>query len=166
MRVAAYTRVSLGQPDNLKVRLEEIRQLVGGRGWQVVGIYSDLPSGRRGDRSAFRQLLADAARGKFDAVVVPRFDEVAQSLRQLVRTFERFRRRRLAVFFLEENIDTAAPTGALVYHVMAAVGQFERRLHREHIRVGLARARSLGRRVGRPPAQVDPAEGDGSGRQG
>ncbi len=63
MRAAAYARVSTGKQD-----LEEIRQFVGRQGWTLIATYSDVASGAREDRTDFRRLLADAAKGKFEIV--------------------------------------------------------------------------------------------------
>ena len=54
----------------------------------------------------------------------------------------------------DPGFDTTTPQGELVFHVLAAVGQFERELIRERIRAGLARAKRCPRkgkkRPGRP----------------
>jgi DNA invertase Pin-like site-specific DNA recombinase len=52
--------------------------------------------------------------------------------------------------WLQENIDTTTPGGRLVFHVFAALAEFERDLIHERTRAGLAAARARGRRGGRP----------------
>ncbi len=54
--------------------------------------------------------------------------------------------------------DTSTPAGELIFHVMAAIGQFERALIGDRIRSGLARARALGKSVGRPRTRVSPEQ--------
>jgi len=158
MKAAAYIRAPHDTPDDREGQLDDIRQFAVQPGWELVGIYTDPPSGRRPDRSSFRRLLADAEQRKFDVVIIQRFDRAAGSLRELVHAFEHFRRCGVAVAFVEEAIDTSTPAETLVWDIMRAVGQFERRLTSARIRSGLARARALGRRVGRPPADIDPAD--------
>jgi hypothetical protein len=51
---------------------------------------------------------------------------------------------------LQEQIDTTTPGGKLVFHVFAALAEFERDLVRERTSAGLAAARARGRRGGRP----------------
>jgi DNA invertase Pin-like site-specific DNA recombinase len=51
---------------------------------------------------------------------------------------------------LQESIDTTTPGGKLVFHVFAALAEFERDLIRERTSAGLAAARARGRRGGRP----------------
>jgi hypothetical protein len=51
---------------------------------------------------------------------------------------------------LQESIGTTTPGGRLVFHVFAALAEFERDLIRERTHAGLAAARARGRRGGRP----------------
>jgi DNA invertase Pin-like site-specific DNA recombinase len=52
---------------------------------------------------------------------------------------------------LQESIDTTTPGGKLIFHVFAALAEFERDLIRERASAGLAAARARGRHGGRPP---------------
>ncbi len=52
---------------------------------------------------------------------------------------------------LQENIDTTTATGRLVFHVLAALAEFERDLIRERTQAGLSAARARGRLGGRKP---------------
>ena len=58
---------------------------------------------------------------------------------------------------LQEAIDTTTPGGKLVFHVFAALAEFERDLIRERTTAGLAAARARGRHGGRPPV-LDPGQ--------
>ena len=64
---------------------------------------------------------------------------------------------------LTENIDTTTPGGRLVFHLFAALAEFERDLIRDRTKAGLAAARARGRLGGRPRAlsrdQVSAARG-------
>ncbi len=153
MKAAAYARVSTSKQD-LDVQIEEIRQFAAHKGRTLVATYSDVASGAREDRTDFRRLLADAAKGKFGIVIVQRFDRAARSVKQLVETLEHLRQCRVAFVSIKEDIDTSTPAGVLIFHVMAAIGQFERALIGDRIRSGLERARVLGTPLGRPRALV------------
>ncbi len=157
MKAAAYARVSTGKQD-LEVQLDEIRQFAARKGWTLVATYSDMASGAGEDRIDFRRLLVDAARGKLDVVIVQRFDRAARFVKQLVETLEHLRRCRAGFVSLKEDVDTSTPTGELIFHVMAAIGQFERALIGDRIRSGLERAKALGKVVGRPRARVSGAQ--------
>lgn len=56
---------------------------------------------------------------------------------------------------LQESIDATTPGGRLVFHVFAALAEFERDLIRERTQAGLAAARARGR-VGGRPASITP----------
>ena len=56
------------------------------------------------------------------------------------------------------GIDTTTPTGELLFNIVGAVAQFERDLIVERVRAGIAHARAMGKRIGRPLAVVDVAE--------
>jgi hypothetical protein len=53
---------------------------------------------------------------------------------------------------LQGAVDTTTPGGKLVFHVFAALAEFERDLIRERTAAGLAAARTRGPRGGRPSA--------------
>ena len=53
---------------------------------------------------------------------------------------------------LQEHIDTTSGVGKLVFHLFAALAEFERDLIRERTLAGLAAARARGKRGGRPKA--------------
>ena len=56
---------------------------------------------------------------------------------------------------IRDRIDTTTPTGRLVFHVFAALAEFERGIIRERTLAGLAAARARGQRGGRPKKMID-----------
>lgn len=86
-----------------------------------------------------------------------KLDRLARSVRQLVETAEDLAKREIGLRVLTQAIDTTSPGGRLVFHVFAAVAEFERELTLERTHAGLAQAKALGRRGGRKPA-MGPAE--------
>ena len=67
-----------------------------------------------------------------------------------VRSITGLAEREIGFRSLQEAIDTTTPGGKLVFHVFAALAEFERDLIRERTSAGLAAARARGRRGGRP----------------
>ena len=51
---------------------------------------------------------------------------------------------------LDQAIDTTTPAGRLLFHMLAAISEFERDLIRDRVLAGLRRARERGTRSGRP----------------
>jgi len=85
-----------------------------------------------------------------DTLVVRKLDRLGRSLRHLVDTVTGLAERGIGFRSLQESIDTTTPGGKLVFHVFAALAEFERDLIRERTAAGLAAARARGRRGGRP----------------
>jgi DNA invertase Pin-like site-specific DNA recombinase len=56
---------------------------------------------------------------------------------------------------LTENIDTSTAGGKLIFHIFAALAEFDRGVIRERTVAGLAAARSDGRYGGRRPSLSD-----------
>jgi DNA invertase Pin-like site-specific DNA recombinase len=50
----------------------------------------------------------------------------------------------------KQNINTATPSGRMVFGIFVALGEYEREMIRDRINAGLARARSEGKKLGRP----------------
>jgi len=71
-------------------------------------------------------------------------------LRHLVDTITALAERDVGFRSLQESIDTTTSGGRLVFHIFAALAEFERDLIRERTRAGLLAARARGRGGGRP----------------
>ena len=59
---------------------------------------------------------------------------------------------------LRDSIDLSSPSGVLMFQLIAAMSQFERRLIQERVRAGLQNAKRKGKRLGRRPVEVDLSE--------
>jgi DNA invertase Pin-like site-specific DNA recombinase len=88
---------------------------------------------------------------KNDILVVWRLDRLGRSLVHLVHTINDLEKRGIHFRSLTENIDTSSSGGRLVFHIMAAMAEFERNLISERTRAGMTVAKASGRNVGRPP---------------
>jgi hypothetical protein len=62
----------------------------------------------------------------------------------------------IAFISLGEGIDATTPAGKLQMHILGAIAEFERGLIVERVRAGLARAKALGKRLGRHPYAISP----------
>lgn len=86
-----------------------------------------------------------------DTLVVWRLDRLGRSVRHLIDQLHSLAERGIGFRSLQETIDTTSPGGRLVFHVFAALAEFERDLIRERTNAGLTAARARGRTGGRPP---------------
>ena len=80
---------------------------------------------------------------------------LARSLKQLIETVEDLEQRQIGFRSLTEAIDTTTPSGKLVFHIFAALAEFERSIIRERTQAGLKAAREHGRLGGRPASLSD-----------
>jgi DNA invertase Pin-like site-specific DNA recombinase len=154
-KVALYGRVSTAD-QRADLQLDALRSLAEQRQWTVYEEYVDSGySGTKDRRPALDRLMADARRGKFGVVAVWRFDRFGRSLRHLVTALDEFRDLGVQFVSTQDAIDTATPSGRMMYGVIAAMSQFEAELIRERTVAGLAAARRRGVRLGRRPVHVD-----------
>lgn len=158
-RVAIYARVSTATEQSPEMQLRDLRELAERRGFEVVREYVDQGfSGATDSRPALNDLLSDARRGRFDAVLVWRLDRLGRSLIHLVRLLEELRQLGVELISFSEGLDFTTTTGKLLSHVISAFAEFERDCIRERVRAGMRNARAKGKRIGRPPVVVDTAE--------
>jgi DNA invertase Pin-like site-specific DNA recombinase len=71
IRVALYARVSTLNNQDPEMQLRELREYAGRRGWQIIEEYIDQGvSGCKESRPALNQLMSDACRRRFDAILL------------------------------------------------------------------------------------------------
>lgn len=79
-------------------------------------------------------------------------DRLGRSLKDLIEVVSELETRGIELRSLKENIDTSTPTGKLMFHLMAALAEFERDIIRERTQAGLEAARARGKKGGRRTA--------------
>lgn len=141
--LVGYARVST-RDQNAQSQIDALR----GAGCDRV--FMEKVSGAQRDRPELKAALDYIRAG--DTLVVWKLDRLARSVRQLVETAENLAKRQIGLKVLTQQIDTTSPGGRLVFHVFAAVAEFERELMLERTHAGLATARAANRRGGRPKA--------------
>lgn len=155
-KVALYARVSTSD-QNPDSQLQDLRHYAKQRGWQVIEEYVDKGiSGTRDSRPALNKMMAEARRKKFDIVAVWRFDRFARSTKHLVTALEEFRYLGVTFVSYQENLDLGSPMGEAMFTIIAAIAKLERDIIAERVKSGLRRARSQGKRLGRPRSVVSP----------
>ena len=82
-------------------------------------------SGSKEKRPALDQLMKDAKRQRFDAVLVARFDRFTRSTRHLVLALEEVNSLGVDFISLSESIDTSTPMGKMVFTVIGAFAELE-----------------------------------------
>jgi DNA invertase Pin-like site-specific DNA recombinase len=112
-------------------------------------MYEEHASGKNATRPELDACLKSLREG--DTLVVWRLDRLGRSLADLIRLTNELQTRKVELESLTEKIETHSPAGKLVFHVFAALAEFERNLIRERTMAGLKAARARGRKGGRPP---------------
>lgn len=105
-------------------------------------------SGANRTRPGLERCLSELKSG--DHLVVWKLDRLGRSLPHLIEVVNELDRRHIGLVSLSEAINTGSPGGVLVFHIMAALAQFERALISERTKAGMRSARQRGRHVGRP----------------
>src|SRR5271165_6448307 len=155
-RVPLYARVSTLNGQDPEMQLSELREYASRRGWSITREYVDSGvSGSKESRPELNQLMADAHRRKFDAVLVWKIDRFGRSLKHLVNALADLCAYGVAFISFRDNLDLSTPSGRLMFQIIGAMAEFERSLIQERVRAGLRNARSKGKKFGRPRAQVD-----------
>jgi len=150
MRVAIYCRVSTTDQtcDNQLLALREHCKV---RGWTIAGEYVDAGvSGARESRPRLDQLMRDARRRKFDCVAVWKLDRLGRNTKHLINALAEFDALGVSFVSLSDSLDMSTPQGKLMFHLLAALAEFERGLITERIHIGIRRARAQGTHCGRP----------------
>ena len=155
MNVAIYARVST-KDQSCDLQLRDLRAYCAARGFTIVREFIDAgQSGAKDSRPELNQLMADARKRKFDAVMVWRFDRFARSTRHLLLALDEFRALGIQFISYQENIDTSTPLGQAVFVIVSAVSQMERDIIRSRVTAGVQNARANGKQLGRPRRVVD-----------
>ncbi len=111
-------------------------------------VFTDTASGAKAARPGLDEALSYARKG--DVLVVWRLDRLGRSLPELVKIVGELEAAGVGFESVTERIETSSAAGRLVFHVFAALAEFERRLIVERTHAGLAAARARGRKGGRP----------------
>jgi len=136
-----YARVSTLE-QNLSLQMDALKQA------GCEKIITDELSGSVAERPGLNK-LKDLLR-KGDILVVWRLDRLGRTLKHLIEFVNELESQEIGFKSLQETVDTTSSSGKLVFHIFAALAEFERSLIRERTRAGLEAARTRGRQGGRP----------------
>lgn len=140
-----YARVST-RDQNLGLQLDALR----GAGCTGTIYKDEGVSGKLTSRPQLDACLTTLKAG--DTLVVWKLDRLGRSLQHLVTIVHELAERGIGFRSLTENIDTTTNSGRLIFHIFAALAEFERGLIIERTMAGLETARANGKVGGRRPA--------------
>ena len=90
-------------------------------------------------------------RKEIDMVMVWSVDRLGRSLQHLTALLSDIESKGINLYLHQQNIDTSSPSGKMLFQLLGVFAEFERSMIRERVLAGLDRARSQGKRLGRPP---------------
>jgi len=142
-----YARVST-EEQNLSLQIDALTRAGCQRFFRDRGI-----SGSAFSRPGLDRALKCLRAG--DTLVVWRLDRLGRSLGRLIELISDLGRRDIGFESITESINTNSAGGMLVFHMMAALAEFEQRLIGERTRAGIAASLARGGRIGRKPALTE-----------
>jgi len=143
MKKVGYARVSTVE-QNLLLQTTALRNA----GCEHIFVDEGV-SGSRTDRVGLKRAIGALDAG--DTLVVWRLDRLGRSLIHLVELLNALSVKSIEFKSLTEEIDTSSAGGRLVFHMMAALAEFERHLISERTIAGMRAAKLNGGHMGRPP---------------
>ena len=142
---AIYSRVSTTEQHPEK-QVETLITFSSQQNIKVYKTYTDITSGRKDTRPQLNELLMDMRMGYFNCIVAYKLDRVGRSLKHLITVVEELNNKGVDLIITSQNIDTKTASGKLLFHVLGAVAEFEAELISERTKMGLKKAKNVGKR--------------------
>ena len=148
MTRVGYARVSTTETTSRKAQHVENQEIrLREHGCELV--FADKATGKAASRPEWDKCLASLR--KDDVLVVTKLDRVGRSLVNLVDVVRLLGERGVELKVLDQDIDTSTPGGKLLFHIMAALAEWEAAIISERTIEGLEAARE--RHGGKLPAR-------------
>lgn len=135
--------------------MPELTQLAQARGFEVVEVIEEVMSAAK-KRPGFEKVMKLAHEGKVNAVILWALDRLGRSMSGNLTVVIELDRLGVEVISARESwLQMKGPVRQLLVGVFGWVAQQERTRIIERTRAGLDRARSLGKKLGRPGVEID-----------
>jgi DNA invertase Pin-like site-specific DNA recombinase len=147
MRTIGYARTStFDQKNGLDAQIAELKSSGCDK------IFSEqVSSTAMPERLQLEKALEYIREGDGDIFVVTKLDRFARNLETAIALEKRIAAKGATLKILSMGIDTATPTGRLMFNVLGSVAQFEREIMLERQKEGISRAKAQGKFRGRKP---------------
>lgn len=153
-RTAVYLRTSTDRQHTANQRPAVLR-LAEARGFEVVRVFEEQASATK-IRPQWEELKAAAHRGEFGAIVIYAIDRLGRSMIGNVQEILVLDRLGVETVSVREPwLDMGGPIRTLLIAILSWVAEEERRQIAARSKLGVERARREGKRIGRPPVEVD-----------
>lgn len=152
MKIALYARVSSSDKNqNPDTQLLPLRDFAKSQNWETFREYVDrAPANDLEHRTAWRNLLDDAAKGRFQSVLVLDMDRAFKSARHMHDTLAVWDAVGVKFQSLRGGFDTSTAIGRLQLNCLACMEKCLHESIRKGVKAGMDSARKQGARIGRP----------------
>lgn len=140
LKVAAYIRVSALSSQTLhSIEAQEDyyrKFIMENEDWQYAGIYADFGISGMSvkKRAGFQRMLMDCEKGKIDKIVVKSVSRFARNTVDLLEIVRMLKKKKISVWFEEQNLDSLTEEGEVMLTLMASVAQAESETASENIK--------------------------------
>ncbi len=154
LRVTAYARVSTDDQDQkhsyqsqlafFKSKIKENSE------WIYVDMYADEAISGTLDykRSDFMRMINDALAGKFDMIITKSISRFARNTVDTLKYVRLLKEKNIAVYFVEENINTLEMSSEFVLTILSSVAQQESENISNHVKLGFKAKMERGELIG------------------
>ena len=144
--IIGYARVSTTAQAKDGTSLDSQRQALTAAG--ASRVFAEAVSGKKASRPELDAMLDYLREG--DTVLVASLDRMGRTMADLVALVNQLQDRGINFRSIREGIDTSGPAGRMVFHVFAALAEFEHATILERTEKGRQSAAEKGRKGGRP----------------
>lgn len=148
-KIAIYSRVSTEDQAekglSLEAQLNTCTQALLARGYEEPFRHfqdAGISAGTIAKRPGFTALLEEVKQRKVSVVIATKMDRLWRNTADALNTLEIFKKHGASVIILDLNVDTSTPMGEMVFTMMGAFSQFERKQTGERVK-GVHRDRVL-----------------------
>lgn len=157
MKFIGYVRVSTREQATLGLSLDMQKQKITSyceiNGWDLVEIIADegISAKNLDNRPKLKRAIDDLLADKADGLVFWSLDRVFRNTKDAINTSDIFNKNGKALVSVNEKIDTTTPMGEFFFSLSASLGQLERRLTSERVKVCIERKKAQGEHLGEVP---------------
>ncbi len=142
-----------GRGESVENQEELCRQYIslhfGMKAAKTAEVYEDEGfSGGNLERPQFRKMMADAEKGRFQAIVVYRLDRISRNIGDFAGLIQRLEKLSVDFISIKEQFDTSSPMGRAMMFISSVFSQLERETIAERIRDNMQELAKTGRWLG------------------
>ncbi len=129
-KAAAYARVSTqhqSRETSIEAQLELIREFAKQRGIEIVDEFYDKDSGGKVSRKNFDKMIKNALEGKYDLIIVDKFDRFFREGVEDQRLTKILESRGIHVIAVLEPVDPSTPAGWFARWIFSGMYEMQRR---------------------------------------